>query len=117
MNRKLAIALAQKNPVCKLQKFCAVLYVNNKTYYGFNKYEVHPLQVKYGRNPQSIHLHAEIDAIVNALSNGETPLTLKGASMFVARVFRSGRPALAKPCPGCWVALAAFGINDVEWTQ
>jgi len=85
-----------------------------KSYIGFNKYKTHPLQKKFGRNPHSIHLHAEMDAIVQAVMARDS---IDGASLYIARVLKDGTPALAKPCVGCERAIIHFGIKEVSWTQ
>lgn len=81
--------------------------------YGFNSSKTHPLQAKFSKNEHAIHLHAEVDAIRNALKMG---LDIEGTTMLVARALKDGTPALAKPCEGCQRALVHFGVADVVWT-
>lgn len=78
---------------------------------GINQRKSHPLQAKFSNHPESIYLHAEIAALVDARSEN-----LTGATMYVARVLKDGTPALAKPCKGCQKALISFGLKDVIWT-
>ncbi|MFI5987852.1 hypothetical protein ACIBEA_44255 [Streptomyces sp. NPDC051555] len=40
----------------------------------------------------------------------------RGAVLYVARLDRRGRPALARPCPRCQLVLAANGIRTVHYT-
>lgn len=111
----LAIAEAMTNDIYKLPKLGAVLITKNKSvYFGRNRRKSHPLQAKFGNTPDSIYLHAEMDAIVNAIRDGAD---LRWASLYVARVLRTGGVALAKPCAGCQRAIVHFGIENVEWTQ
>jgi len=80
---------------------------------GFNSYKTHPLAKKFQKNKDTICLHAEVDAIRKAVSSGAST---EGSKMFVARVLKNGKAALAKPCTGCQRALVAFGVEKVEWT-
>lgn len=110
-----AIAYAMRNPIIKLPRLCAVLVMpNGNKYIGYNQLKTHPFQEKFKRNSKSLYLHAEIDAIVNAL---RARPDIRGADMYVARVLKDGTPALAKPCEGCERALIHFGIKNVEWTE
>lgn len=81
---------------------------------GQNSYvKTHPLQAKYAAiagMPDRQFLHAEIHAIVKCKD-----LT-RAYKIFVSRWDRSGRPALAKPCPVCISAIEAAGIEIVEHT-
>lgn len=56
-----------------------------------------------------ISVHAEIDA----LSRVADP---RGATIYVARVNRTGDPRLSKPCSGCARALQEAGISKVIYT-
>ena len=110
-----AIEVARGNTIKKLPKMGAILLTKGgNVYYGINRYRTHPLQKKFGRNRNSVYLHAEIDAIVKAMRYEKS---IMGARLYVARVLKNGRPALAKPCPGCQRAIMAFRIGKVEWTE
>lgn len=39
-----------------------------------------------------------------------------GATLYVARITRSGRPAMARPCQHCWAMIRRAGINKVIYT-
>lgn len=111
---KEATLLALANPIQKLPRMGAVLLTKDKNWHGgMNSYKTHPLAKKFGRNDKSICLHAEIDAIVSCIRKGDDP---EGGTLFVARVLKNGKAALAKPCEGCQKAIIHFGIKDVEWT-
>lgn len=110
-----AIELARQNPIKGLPRVAALLVTKNgDEYVGFNSYKTHPLAKRFGRNNQSICLHAEVDAIRKWLRNEGRE---SGGTMYVARVLKNGEPALARPCEGCERALVAFGIEEVEWTE
>lgn len=70
--------------------------------YGVNRRKTHPLQAKYGRNPQSLYLHAEVDVIIRARKRYPT---LDNCILWVARAKynRDNQPVmgLARPCSGC----------------
>lgn len=40
----------------------------------------------------------------------------EGATIYVARVLRSGKPGLARPCKRCQKDLIAAGIRQAIWT-
>lgn len=81
---------------------------------GINSGKTHPLQKKFSKNNRCIHLHAEIDAIRNALRMGHN---IEGTTMLIARTKKNGQIGLAKPCQACQRAIIHFGIRDVIWTE
>jgi len=89
---------------------------------GVNRDKTHPMQAKYNENPDRIFLHAEIDAIKNAIRfiNAED---LKKCAMYVVRVKRPDTHdkvnwiyGTAAPCDGCMKCLEAFQVHDVIFT-
>lgn len=69
------------------------------------------IQRKYAKlvgKPDSVYIHAEIDALVRA--KGRTIHT-----MFVSRITPTGY-ALSKPCEICQQALKDFGVKHIRWT-
>lgn len=99
----------------------AVVYKNTVIAVGSNKIKTHPFQAKFGKNGNSIHLHAEIDAIKNALrilSEKE----LSRATLYICRVkyFDEKKKkqifGLSKPCDGCKRAIATFNIKKVVYS-
>lgn len=83
--------------------------------FAWNKYKTHPLMLRFSKDHTKIHLHAEISALVVALSH--TPYYLPDYDIYIARVLKNGEPALAKPCDTCFGALTYFGIRNIWWTQ
>jgi deoxycytidylate deaminase len=55
----------------------ALVYRNEIIAMGTNKNKTHPFQKKYASNADAIFLHAEIDAICNALRNHKVPQTIR----------------------------------------
>jgi len=110
----LAISAAKINDIKNLPRMSAVLVTKDRQcFIGKNRYRTHPLQKRFGKNPRAIFLHAEIDAIVQAIRN---KINTQGASLYIARVLKNNTSALAKPCIGCQGAIVYFGIEKVEWT-
>lgn len=89
--------------------------------WGFNQMKSHPFQARFGRNCDSIFLHAEIDAIKNALKTVDTD-DLAKSTLYVARSKRVSPltkqrvGGLAKPCAGCARAIATFNIKRTVWS-
>ena len=73
---------------------------------GCNKYRNDPSIV--GLN--GVSYHAEDVAIKRAG-------TSKGATLFVARVTKSGMLGLAKPCHKCLPLLEENGVHSIVWTH
>ena len=98
-------------------RHAAVLFKgNNVLAYGVNRNKTHPLCSYYGKNPEAIYLHAELDAIVKGL-NTLGPKALRGATMAVCRTTRDGQLASSRPCEGCQRAIEAFGLKTVFTTK
>lgn len=109
----LAIKAAKYNPIKGLPQVAAVLITQERgPVIGLNQRKSHPLQAKFGVRPGLPCIHAEIAAIVKA-----SDLWLDDAEMYIARILKDGTPALAKPCPGCQMAIQAFDIKEVYWTE
>ena len=115
--------LARDHHPQDLASVVASIYISNRLVsYGFNSRKTHPLQYKYSKNSQAICIHAEIDAIRNALRVVDHSV-LSSATMYIARA-KSPAPrkpkslmGMAKPCSGCARAIAAFGIRNVYFTE
>ncbi len=115
--------LARSHDASGLSPVVASIYVSNKCIsYGFNSRKSHPLQYKYSKCDEAICIHAEIDAIRNALRVAHAEV-LSSATMYIARAKSPGprKPkslmGLAKPCSGCARAIVAFSIRNVYFTQ
>ena len=79
---------------------------------GHNSYiKTHPLQAKFGKEsgrPNAIYIHAELAALLKARE--------KVHRLVVLRYDKKGKPAMAKPCPACQVAIKHFGVKHIEHT-
>lgn len=79
---------------------------------GHNSYvKTHPLQAKFGKEsgrPNAIYIHAELAALLKSRE--------KVHRLVVLRYDKKGKPAMAKPCPACQVAIRHFGVKHIEHT-
>lgn len=96
----------------------AITYKRDVISVGVNHMRTHPMQKQFGKNDESIYLHAEINCISNAL-NHLTKDELKKSTLYVYRVKRESKyssewvDGLACPCEGCKSAILTFGIGRV----
>lgn len=118
MNNKIISFLLKKaktNAIGPHRHAAAVVYKNRIISVGWNKWKTHPFQKRYGRNEESIFLHAEIDAIIKAINMYGTSF-LKDCDLYVVRYTRSKKAGNSKPCTGCSKAIEAFSIKSVHHT-
>lgn len=112
--------MAQDVAPVAASRIAAKITVGNKEIgFGFNSYKTDPLQKKYGKNSESICVHAEILAIKNSFRRIERD-EFKNATLYIARAKKDKNNnfvyGLAKPCVGCARAIAGFGIKKVVYT-
>lgn len=91
---------------------------NSVLSFGFNQRKTHPFQAKFGKNVDSIYLHAEVDAIKNALKSYSLE-DLKNSVLYICRSKTINKllvTGLAKPCDGCMRAIASFNIKRVVYS-
>jgi deoxycytidylate deaminase len=127
MNKKIINTLtdiAIANPGIRNNQFkfgAGIVYRNHIIATGVNSYKTHPLMAQWGQNEESICLHAEIDAIKNALKI-ITVDQLSKCDMYIVRVKRpepnstQWTHGLAKPCEGCQRAIVNFDLRNVFYT-
>lgn len=73
----------------------------------------HPLQQKYAKGCSfALGLHAEVDACL-----GVAEADLLGADLYVARILKDGKIALAKSCAVCQKFMKDVGIRRVYFTN
>jgi deoxycytidylate deaminase len=108
-------------PVSRQRLSACLVYKNEIIGMGFNKKKSHPFQRKFSKHEEAIYLHAEIDAIKNALKNVDAE-TISKSTLYIMRVKYEDMNAkrfvrgLSKPCEGCARAIAQFGIKKVYYT-
>lgn len=99
-----------------------IVYKKHLIATGVNQMKTHPMMMGKGYRKDQLFMHAEIDAIRNALRL-ITPSQLSQCELHIVRVKRPQNGArtwvhgLAKPCPGCARVIASFGIDRVKWTE
>ena len=107
---RLALTMAQKST--SKYRLGAVVVKRGKTVStGFNQMKkTHPLMNRL--NPAfTMGIHAEIHACL-----GLSRIDLMDSDIYVARIFKDGTPALAKPCAVCQKFLTSVGISEVYFT-
>lgn len=116
MARKFAISV---KPV-RNSKISSILTIKNSVIsFGYNERRSHPFQLKYGKNIESIYLHAETSAIYNSLRFLEIE-DLKKATLYIYRIKKSDKKEWitgnAYPCAGCKKCIATFSIKKIIYT-
>lgn len=115
--------LAIESPGVSERRLSAgVVYKKRLIATGVNSWKTHPLMCeKNGYREGQIFLHAEVDAIKNALRL----ITQDDLTKCDLYVYRAKRPhphstkwiqGLAKPCDGCAMTIATFGVNNVIYS-
>ena len=109
---QVAIEVAKYSTATTHKMGCAVYdRKGNLLATGINKpTKSHPIQAKYAeraKEPKKIYLHAEIDALIKCK---ELPF-----SIYIARITRSGKLGISRPCPICVTALKEAGIQEVYY--
>lgn len=75
---------------------------------GHNRVKNHPSVIEDEK-----YFHCTIHAEVDAIKGAGNP---SGAKLFVARITRSGRLGLAKPCDRCMEVIREAGIRRIFYT-
>ena len=107
------------DPVRNYRLTSAIVYKNSIISFGANSYKTDPFQARWSKNDHAIHLHAEVNAIKNAIKRGSVDI-LKRSTLYIARVRSINGTgyeiAMAKPCIGCRRCIAELGIKNVVYT-
>jgi deoxycytidylate deaminase len=122
--RTMLTRLAHENEGCngRHKMAAGITYKKHLIATGTNSYKTHPLMNGGGFRVNQVFIHAEVDAIKNALKL-ITQEQLVRCSLHVVRLKRpcSGSKAwvygLAKPCPGCEHMIKSFGISRVFYSE
>ena len=113
--------IAQDITPVKSSRLAACIVIKNTIIgYGFSQMKSHPFQAEFAKNPDAIFLHAETDAIKNALKR-VSPEDVSKATLYIARAKKDHNTkrwmyGMAKPCIGCARAIATFDISNVVYT-
>jgi len=110
--------LAKNRPRVGGARIVAAITLKDKIIaYGFNQRKTHPFQKKYAKNKDSIYLHAEVDAIKNALKEIDSE-TLSRCSIYIVRAKREHRSGpyiygTSSPCSGCMKCIQQYSLRKV----
>lgn len=112
--------IAQDVPAVGQARLAAgIVYRNRLIAVGTNQRKSHPLQAKFGRNKESIFLHAEVAACVNAINRMGNTEFLKQSTLIVVRqkiINKKWVDGNSCPCSGCERLIASFNIKNVIFT-
>jgi len=116
--------LAINNPGVqgRFKMAAGIVYKKHLIATGVNSYKTHPLMLKPGYRDGQLFMHAEVDAIRNALRLVDAE-DLSKCDIYVVRVKRPSKNsknwirALAEPCDGCARTIASFNFKNVFWTK
>ena len=105
----LAIKIASSSTM-RHQHGCVVVRSGRVLSIGINTSRNHPVQTETHRIKIDCGLHAEVAAIKKCKNPS-------GATLYVARVNKSGEPRLSRPCQNCQEYIELSGIKHVIFTN
>jgi len=79
----------------------------------------HPFQKTYAKHKEAIYIHAEVDAIKNALNQRIDLDIISRSTLYICRqkiIDKKWTPGIARPCSGCQRCIAAFDIKEVIYS-
>lgn len=77
---------------------------------GYNVYKTNPF-IASENHMDRCSVHAEVAAIKNVRGS------LKGATIYVARINKRGEVRYSKPCSNCQSVINECGIRKVLWSE
>jgi tRNA(Arg) A34 adenosine deaminase TadA len=115
------IALSHPGTQGRVHMAAGMVYRNRMIATGINSYKSHPMMLEYGKNEDAIFLHAEIDAIKNALRVIDES-KLSKCDIYILRMkkaedHKTWIRGIAKPCCGCASAIISFGLRNAFWSE
>lgn len=108
-------------PVANCRLAACLVYRNEIISVGVNRKKTHPFMLRFSRHEDAIYLHAETDAIKNALKEYDEDFVSR-CKLYVLRVKKPQEyskhfvTGMAKPCAGCQRALATFNIRECYYS-
>lgn len=97
----------------------AIVYKGNLLAIGHNSYKTSPVQREYNKlrnfdvDNWTNSLHAEIHAL-NKVKNLD--IDFSKVNLYIYRQWKSGKSALARPCPACMRMIKDMGIKNIYYT-
>jgi len=108
-------------PVANCRLAACLVHRNEIISIGVNKKKSHPFMLRFSRHEEAIYLHAETDAIKNALKDYNEDF-IRRCRMYVLRIKKPQEYSkhyvcgIARPCIGCQRALATFNIRECYYS-
>lgn len=98
----------------------ALVYKGKIVSYGFNQDRTSQLARRFKKNEHAHWLHAEVNAVENAIKSMNADIISK-STLYVVRAKQANRSGPhvignAKPCKGCQDCIKWFGINKVYYS-
>lgn len=115
---QLFLMARDQKPVGRARVASALAHKGKVIAYGFNQYRTAWMQRKFKKHPEANHVHAEVDAIRNALKIYGPGIVAK-STLYVARAkIIDGVAVLgnARPCCGCESCINWHGISRVWYS-
>lgn len=115
---QLFLMARDQEPVARARIAAALVYKGKVISYGYNQSRTSWMQRRFKKNDHAFFLHAEVDAIKNALKIVDAD-TVKKSTLYVARVKTINKKevfGLAKPCNGCQECIKWFNVKKVFYT-
>lgn len=115
--RKIAIST---DPVARAKVAALLVIKNQLVSVGQCQLRTHPFQAKFNSHPSAIFLHAETNAIHDALNQLHS-YDLKKATLYIFRVKKDKSEqywvdGLALPCKGCMSAIVTYGVKKIVYS-
>lgn len=107
-----------KEPVSNARVVAALYFKGKPLAYGFNQSRTSWVQRRFKKNPDACFLHAETDAVRNALKISDKD-TIAKSTLYISRAKSVGGKWVfgnAKPCIGCQSCIDWFGIGRVIYS-
>lgn len=104
-----ATYLASTSP-CRMKHGAVIARGSSVIATGVNKERNHPTVVSSEHIKSHCSVHAEVDALKKAKS-------VKGATIYIARVNKRGQPRMSRPCDQCYNQIIESGIKKIVYTQ
>lgn len=92
---------------CKIKVGAVLCKKSTPIAMGCNREKSHPIWVR----GKSMSIHAEVSALMQVCN---TPL--RGATVYVYRQHKDGKPALARPCSNCQEILKMHGVKTMVYS-
>jgi deoxycytidylate deaminase len=108
-------------PVRSSKHAACIVYKNTIISIGTNRIKSHPFQRRFARNPESIFIHAEVEAIAKALKKISLN-QLEKSTLYVLRIKKDNSFGKfiwgnSKPCTGCASCISEFGIENIVYSN